>query len=221
MMRLKSVVLLLTCVFAANCKARPRFIFIDAGAHFGESYLAFQKCRLYPEHKWEVFAIEANPVLASKLPRAPRLTVMSKAVWISEGKMDFLIEYEDSGRNSMFKENFWENKPTKTISVDTFDFSEWVKQFSPNDYVIVSMDIEGAEFEVINKMIKDGTFKRLDRFYAEMHWNVLEKRKGMARDQAYRESRALLREVERQGPMVGEDSIEDIMRRGAWTDFLM
>jgi hypothetical protein len=43
----------------------------------------------------------------------------------------------------------------------------------------------------------------------------------MARDQAYRESRALLREVERQGPMVGEDSIEDIMRRGAWTDFLM
>jgi FkbM family methyltransferase len=215
---------------AMGCAGRTsggskRYVFIDGGAHFGESYSAFQKCRLYPDYPWEIIAVEANPKLLDRLPRAPRLTVIGKAMWTSNGKLDFLMESDTSGRNSAIRSNFSEVKiegELQTVSVDSFDVSEWLeKSFSVEDYVILSLDIEGAEYAIIDKMLEKGTVKYIDRLYVEFHWNVLEIREGIDRVRAIRQSRQLLRQVEKQGVMVGDDSVEGIMMRGTWTDFLL
>jgi len=56
------------------------------------------------------------------------------------------------------------------IKVESFDFSEWVKQFK-DDYLLVKMDIEGAEFPVLEKMLKDDTVSCIDKLLCEFHPN--------------------------------------------------
>ena len=59
------------------------------------------------------------------------------------------------------------------IEVECFDFSEWVKQFK-DDYLLVKMDIEGAEFPVLEKMLSDGTAGYMDKILCEFHPNKVQ-----------------------------------------------
>jgi len=50
------------------------------------------------------------------------------------------------------------------------DFGQWLKKnFSKDDFVFVKFDIEGAEYDVLDKMLKDGTIEMIDRLYVEFH----------------------------------------------------
>ncbi|XP_072023999.1 uncharacterized protein [Amphiura filiformis] len=55
-------------------------------------------------------------------------------------------------------------------TIPTIDLSLWIQQNTrKDDYVILKLDVEGAEFDILNKMMEDGTFQWIDRFYGEMH----------------------------------------------------
>ena len=48
--------------------------------------------------------------------------------------------------------------------IPVVDLSQWIqKHTSPDDYVIFKLDVEGAEFDILDKMLKDGTFKWIDK----------------------------------------------------------
>ena len=105
------------------------------------------------------------------------------------------------------------------MTVETFDFSHWVESsFSESDYVILSLDIEGAEYQVIEKMLQDETMKYVDRLYVEFHPHLVP---GVPWPRAGKIGRELLVQVTKLGIMVGDDSAEDMMKRGAWLDFLL
>jgi len=201
-------------------QTRPRHVFIDAGAHFGESYQAFRKSGLYSRHTWEIFAIEANPTLAARLPEAPHLTVLSKAVWTEDGTLEFHMESETSGANSIAA---WKPEgEMTTITVASFDFSQWVKSnFAEEDYVILSIDIEGAEFDVLQKMLDEDTAKLLDRLYVEFHPQRLRELKDMGMGAGRRWSRMIHNDFFRLGLIVIDDSVDDTMRDGNWLDFII
>ena len=58
----------------------------------------------------------------------------------------------------------------EAILVECIDFSQWVKEsFSKNDYIIMKMDIEGFEYKVLPKMIKDNTIQYVDELIIEWH----------------------------------------------------
>ena len=220
----RSLRLLVTALVVVLCSAPAcrrigqahRFVFIDGGAHFGESYVAFRKTGLYSKYPWEIIAIEANPTLAARLPQGRDVTLMSKAIWVTDGTLTFHMESDTSGANSIF-DRFKEN--ATALTVPSFDFSQWLmKTVTADDYVILSMDIEGAEYDVIDKMLKDGSFKNVDRFYVEFHPYLLT---DVPRNQADKRSRTLLREVEKLGLIVADDSAEGVMKRGDWIDFLL
>ncbi len=68
--------------------------------------------------------------------------------------------------NSLQKSLIWENK----IKVPSFDFSNWLgKNIQDGDYVLCKIDIEGAEFEVLKKCIKDDTLKLITEIHIEFH----------------------------------------------------
>jgi hypothetical protein len=148
----------------------------------------------------------------------PSLTVLNKAIWVSDGTLEFHMESDISGSNSLIKDP---KRDYKSITVESFDFSRWLEHsFSIDDYVILSMDIEGAEYEVLDKLLKDETIKYLDRLYVELHPYLLVE-EGLPRRKAEKRGRLLLREISKLKIMVGDDSAEDIMRRGDWLDFLL
>ncbi len=222
---MKQTAILLTGLALLGCTPRadqlresPRCVFIDGGAHFGESYVALQQTRLYSEYKWEVFAIEANPYLIPDLPKVPHLTVIDKALWTKAEKLTFHLESPTSGANSLY-DKFQEHEEAFTVEVQAFDFSQWLKEtVSPEDYVVLSLDVEGAEYVVLDKMIEDGAVKYIDRLYTELHWNLL--LDEMSQNEAMGRGRRLMRHFERAGVIVADDSLDGIIIRGDWIDFL-
>ena len=55
-------------------------------------------------------------------------------------------------------------------TVEQIDLSAWMKaSFSKDDFLVLKMDIEGAEHEVLPKMIRDGTLSLVDVLLWECH----------------------------------------------------
>jgi len=54
--------------------------------------------------------------------------------------------------------------------VPSFDLSAWIAQaFEPADEVVLKLNVEGAEYAVLEKMIRDGTILRIGRLYVDWH----------------------------------------------------
>jgi len=54
--------------------------------------------------------------------------------------------------------------------VDAVDFGRWLEDnFQKRDFIWVKLDIEGAEYPVLEKMIEDGTIEYVDQLYVEFH----------------------------------------------------
>eukprot|EP00759_Apiculatamorpha_spiralis_P020827 PhF_6_TR26077/c0_g2_i1/m.36800 len=61
--------------------------------------------------------------------------------------------------------------PTDAIfTVPMHDITEWfARNVNEDDYVVLKMDIEGAEWAVMEAMRKKGTWRFIDEFYFECH----------------------------------------------------
>ena len=120
------------------------------------------------------------------------------ALWIEDCKKNLTIESFDgeyicqhtgehlgydlkSGGATNIMENEW-NKPhyisdgdlDKSVQVNCIDFSKYLKaNINKDDYVICKMDIEGAEYEVLGKLIDEDTIDLIDEIYIEWHNHLL------------------------------------------------
>ena len=72
---------------------------------------------------------------------------------------------------------------TRKQRIPTFDLSSFVRNnFNEDDYVVLKLDIEGSEYAVIDKMLRDGSFKFIDYLFLEFHelhssgWSPTEKK---------------------------------------------
>jgi len=145
-----------------------RKIFIDCGAYKGEVTKAFLANR---GEGFEVFAFEPNPY-AKIHKKNVDYTVFQKAVWITDGRIPFYINKKkarSSQSSSLLKEKTSGGLDTK-ILVEAVNFGKWVKDnFSKDDFIVVKMDIEGAEFRVVDSMVADGSIYYIDELYMESH----------------------------------------------------
>ena len=63
-----------------------------------------------------------------------------------------------------------DNRLINSLEVKCFDFSYYIKDnFNKEDYIVVKLDIEGAEYPVMDKLIEDGTIDYIDSIYVEWH----------------------------------------------------
>ena len=155
--------------FQTSSLFKVRYILVDGGAHLGETIAYFEKSKIYSNHPWEMFSFEANPNLIDRIPQKPNLTIINKAIWINDDGVDFYIGIDTSSSSIMKHKNTGDisKVPTKVESVD---FGQWLKRnFKRQDFILVKLDIEGAEYAVLEKMLGDGTIKYVDVLFAEFH----------------------------------------------------
>ena len=58
------------------------------------------------------------------------------------------------------------------VPVPAVDFSAWLRRtVSPGDRVVVKMDIEGAEYPVLAKLVDEGTINLISVLYIEWHYD--------------------------------------------------
>lgn len=156
-----------------------RMAYIDLGAYNGDTVKQFLMWGqlITDPRDFEIHAFEPNPNMAKQLTdladQYPNVTFHNEAAWIEDTELEFAVDTTDSPLGSTLmkgKAAIWDN--FNHVTVKAFDFSKWLKDnFHEHDLVIVKMDIEGAEFPVLEKMIKDGTITIPEHLCVEFHPN--------------------------------------------------
>ena len=163
-------------------------IFLDCGTHLCEGLIQFYNSNIIND-TFEIHTFEANPACSIKerISQIPLdIKYYEAAVWTEDGEIEFSQENhnkskscsptdgysEIDGWGSSIKElnSKWAHDSREnTIKVKSIDFSNFVNQFNKKSNIICKMDIEGSEFPVLRKMLKDNTIDRINTLYIEWH----------------------------------------------------
>ena len=113
---------------------------------------------------------------------------------------DLNLNKEDAfwvgGASNIMEENFLPTESVgqvkeQTVDVGCIDLSEFINTtFSKDDVIYIKMDIEGAEYSVLNKLIKTGAIDNVRKITIEWHNHLLKEQY----DQQYLE-----KEIEKRG----------------------
>jgi FkbM family methyltransferase len=152
-----------------------RYIYIDLGCADGDSIQSFyQWCRLIaPAHEWEIFGFDPNPDYSQRWERI-KATHKFKSIEFSraaalnfDGEAKFTKRDRPAGSSVVPEKYDYGQGPI--LPVPCFDFSNWLQHFSPQDYIVLKVDIEGAEFALLDKMIGDMAMHYPKKLFIEWH----------------------------------------------------
>jgi len=166
----------------ASARAVPKCVFIDLGAADGNSFKAFlantygpvANC---PSGQWEAFLVEANPqftpqlnAVAAAQPPGSVHVFASTAAYCCAGQTSFSID-PDAGHNhwgSSMKKSF--GGTSQKVTVPTINVMQLIAEnVSPADWVILKVDIEGAEYDVIPTLAQFSKATLVDTIFLEEH----------------------------------------------------
>lgn len=143
-------------------------VFIDCGYYVGKALDYYAPLM---DETWEVYAFEPYPLPNLDFSRFPfEVRLVQKAVWVEDGTVEFAVAgREDANHIDSLRLN-----ADAKVPVISVDFSRFVSQFPEDATIVVSMDIEGAEFPVLEKMLADDTAKRITLLDIEFHHRNVE-----------------------------------------------
>jgi FkbM family methyltransferase len=173
-----------------------RHLFIDGGGNNGCSIRRFFK-EFDREGRFEIVTFEPNDIFASCYSNFPRHRLIQAAVHDRDGFQDFYLDPEDSDGSTLFRNKLTRETGgygtldvTNPVKVRTIDLSSWIREHTKRfNYVILKLDVEGAEYDILEKMIRDRTIHRVKHLFVEWHWN----RVGISRERHEELLRALQR----------------------------
>lgn len=160
----------------------PKCIFIDLGAAGGntlETWLAdgYGPVKNCPHGgDWEAFLVEANPQFDSKLQALERNlggkvhSMASTAAYTCESTTTFSIDPDVAHDHwgSSIEHQF---VGAKQVTVPTVNVNKLIAENTiRGDWVVLKVDIEGAEYEVIPCLAKSDVAKLVDDLFVEQHW---------------------------------------------------
>lgn len=154
-----------------------RKIYIDCGAWNGNSIMIFKK-RFKNSKDFEIYAFECHPKLRNKLnflKRRNKFNFIDKAVWINNGTVNMFLGTKNLTQSSTLISSKMRLINRKhPVKVKSIDFSSWIiKNFKEDDYIVCKLNIEGAEYEVLEKMVKDKSIKFIKELYIAWHYKKL------------------------------------------------
>jgi FkbM family methyltransferase len=158
-------------------------VFLDCGYHLGEGLTNFTNL-LNINNDWEVHVFEPNPYcyIEKNITQHPfKIHPHKVAVWTEDTSLKFNIQHQNQlaspKKNSHHELDGWGSCITELNSSHTYNtqeeviainFSDFLKQFT-NHKIFCKMDIEGAEFPVLRKLIHDDTIKLISEMWIEWH----------------------------------------------------
>lgn len=174
-------------VSSGSFSPKNRGVLIDLGANCGNSYLSFKE--LFEKKRSESFIyylFEPNPYLfetyLSKWSGSDTVIPLQMAGWIRDGSMDFYLDTNEvdkpcdphsnknpRGASSLLKDEY-HPRSGQRITVTTLDMNTWIlEHVKPDDYCVLKVDIEGAEYELLRHLMIGGAMKLVDELYVEFH----------------------------------------------------
>lgn len=138
--------------------------FVDCGGHNGSSVRKFRQTR----GDCPIVTFEPNPLYV-ECYRFERHRLIRAAVWTYDGEADFYIDPIDGDGSSLLREKTTGSLDRdRPIRVATVDLSRWI--LSHGASVILKLDIEGAEYDVIDRLLATGAQRFVSELLVEWHW---------------------------------------------------
>ena len=107
-----------------------------------------------------------------------RHTLVPFAVDKKDGTRSFFLDREDGDGST-----FYESKLTREsggigtldikrpIQVETVDLARWIREnLTKSDYIALKLDVEGAEYDVLERMIETDVLSYVNALFIEWHW---------------------------------------------------
>lgn len=148
-----------------------RKIFLDCGTHYGEGLTNFINAYEI-NNTWEVYSFEPNKHLWKQhFENNPysNIQYINKAIYIDDNVITFNIAYPNTDASSIFSEHIGDYLYEK-VETQCLDLSKFIiENFSKEDFIVAKLDIEGAEYIVLKKMLTDGSIDYINDLYVEFH----------------------------------------------------
>lgn len=134
--------------------------FIDLGAHTGDSVLRFLRAGGQIDY---AHLFEPNPEVEPRTLPCP-FSFYPVGAWIHGGSMSLYAgkEYRELGAS------FYEDGE-KICSVPVIDFPRWLHLLQTPCPVVLKMNIEGAEYELLDKLVDTSALNRISALYVSFH----------------------------------------------------
>jgi len=136
---------------------RPDPRILDVGGHIGLASLRFRE--LFPQARISIF--EPDPTIVALMGKNFRaakdttIEVIAAAAWTAEGFLNFAVKGDDSGALDA----------SGSLQVATVDLARFCTE--PIDYL--KLDVEGAEFEILQHLSTTGALAQIRRLCIELH----------------------------------------------------
>jgi FkbM family methyltransferase len=147
-----------------------RKIFIDGGGNNGSSVRMFRS-KFPKAEEFEIFTFEANPNF-NDCYKNLNVNYKNAAIWTYDGEIEFYLGKNPKNMSaSVFKHKTSGNLRKTPIKVKCIDLGKWImSKFTPQDYIVLKLDIEGAEYNVLPKMIEDKSIAYIDELFMDWHY---------------------------------------------------
>jgi FkbM family methyltransferase len=155
-----------------------RNIFIDCGGNNGCSIRKFSR-EFDPRGRFVMYTFEPNPIYESSYRSFNNHELIKAAVHDRDGVATFYLDREDGDGSTLFRAKLTRDSGghgsldiAAPVQVRTIDLSRWIQQtLRPSDYIILKLDVEGAEYDILEKMSADSSLSRIKHLFVEWHWH--------------------------------------------------
>ena len=154
-----------------------RKVYVDLGANHGHTVRRFKA----ENPSFIVFAFEPTPSLADKLRQDfkahdSNVHVMEYAAWITDGIVNFYFGTASDQSSTVLigkrTSPNWSVNYELPYRAQSIDLDRWLREnTSEDDLIVLKMDIEGAEYKVLKRLLDTGMLKRISDLRVEWHWN--------------------------------------------------
>lgn len=149
-----------------------RCIYVDIGARdYGSSIGSwFQKAYPKQGRNFSIYAIEADSSFEQSYASHSEVTFMPYAAWIRNESLMFGSDNNYTGMGRIH--HLPQKIEGRFKEVQGLDIAEWFRNLADeDDLLVVKMDIEGAEFDLLPKLLDTGAICLVDELFLECHYN--------------------------------------------------
>lgn len=183
-----------------------RKFLLDGGTHLGQGLRQIIKKHAV-DNTWQVHTWEANPHTWHRYRNKNQLTWIhsyNQALSDHSGTITLNVEtaqtkYESGPApigqgSSVLSLDQWQAGPhigvfEEQVQVPCIDFAQWIKNNClEQDYIVCKLDIEGAEYQVLSRMLELGVMSWIDCLYVEWHAQMINSAELAAQEHILRQA---------------------------------
>lgn len=160
-------------------------IFLDCGANLGQGFERWRSFLNIDIETTQIYMFEPISEFSKKLAEKyihPNIKIYNVGVWDEDTTRTLNIENTDvKWTTNILEDNFKipthtdprymsEWPPKISQKIQCIDFSKFIiNTFNKDQKIFLKLDIEGCEYEVLDKMIKDSSIDYIDTINIEFH----------------------------------------------------